>query len=403
MVGVVVGVGVALTACTGDDTVTPPSTSIADNTTTTIERDDDGILRLGVYLPVTGVGTSLGEPMIGAVTASVDLINAAGGVFGAPVELEIVDEGAGIGPRSLLDGGVDAIVGPASSLDALSQLGELVESASGVVVCSPTATALTLDAFPDNGYFFRTAPSDSLQMTAVATRVRGTGLDSVAVGYLDDPYGRGLADAFRAEADRLRITVSSEVGFSSDQEDLSGAAADVLAGQPGVVVVLGDADDGSRLLAALDLVTGTPPQIIVNDAIRTARERIQSLSPEFRAQLTGVAPLAVSVAPDGPAGFFTAHAADCVNLIALAALAAESDAPSRIRTTMASVSTGGRSCASYATCAGLLDQGLNIDYNGASGNVELSSTTGDPTQAWFESFGFDDTGVETDSQRFEVP
>ena len=40
-----------------------------------------------------------------------------------------------------LDAGVDAIIGPASSNVALSQLGAAVDPNAGVVVCSPTATA----------------------------------------------------------------------------------------------------------------------------------------------------------------------------------------------------------------------------------------------------------------------
>ena len=95
------------------------------------------------------------------------------GVLGKDVVLEIVDEGGGTGPDELLASGVDAIVGPASSRVALAQLSSIVQPETGVVTCSPTATALALDDFPDNGFFFRTAPSDSLQMAAIARSVRG--------------------------------------------------------------------------------------------------------------------------------------------------------------------------------------------------------------------------------------
>src|SRR5690606_5994670 len=113
--------------------------------------------------------------------------------------------------------------------------------------------------------------------------------------------------------------------------------AELLAEEPGLVIVLGDADDGGRLLSALDAATDDTTQVIVNDAIRTASS-IRQLSPEFRSRLTGVAPLARS---DEDQGFFTAHAIDCVNLIALAATEAETDAPSAIRLWMAPVSGGG--------------------------------------------------------------
>jgi branched-chain amino acid transport system substrate-binding protein len=392
-------------ACTGDDPIVAPTTSLGDSsTTTTPARANDGQLKIGVFLPRTGPGAPLGEPMIAAVEGAIDLINQAGGVLGRPVTSETLDEGAGTGPDALLTAGVDAIIGPASSTVALSQLATIVQPSTGVVTCSPMATALLLDDYPDNGFFFRTAPSDSLQMAAIARQARLTGVTSVAVGYLDDPYGRGLEKAFASEMLRRGTPVVAEVGFSGDQEDLSGAVADLLADAPGVVVVLGDADDGSRLLAALDASPDSDGvrDFIVNDSIRAARATIQSLSPDFRARLTGVAPLARSLLPDGPPGFFTAQAVDCVNLIALAATAADSDDPALIKTKMGPVGSGGLICTTFETCATQIRDGLEIDYNGASGSVELSNSAGDPVRAWFESFGFDADAVELDPQRFEI-
>jgi branched-chain amino acid transport system substrate-binding protein len=390
-------------ACTGggDEDVTP-TTSVAATTTTVPRRDDDGRLVIGVYLPQTGPGASLGEPMITAVREAVAHINAEGGVLGSPVDLlPVLDEGGPSGPSALLAQGVDAIVGPASSRNALGQLASIVQPNTGVVTCSPTASALALDDFPDNGFFFRTIPSDSLQMVAIARRAERTGVPTVAVGYLDDPYGRGLAGALIHEIEqRPRQEVVADVAFSPDQEDLSSTVAELLADDPGLVIVLGDADDGGRLLTALDAATPDDlAQVIVNSAIRTAAS-IQQLSPGFRSRLTGVAPLA---ATETDPGYFTAHAIDCVNLIALATIEADTDAPSSIRLWMAPVSGGGRQCSTFEDCVGLLEQGLQIDYNGRSGVLELSSTTGDPTRGSFVQFGFDADGTEIDTREFDVP
>jgi branched-chain amino acid transport system substrate-binding protein len=404
LVGGVAAATLIAGACTGGDDDAVTSTTAASTTsTTTIPRDHDGQLVLGIYLPVTGAGSELGQPMIGAVEDAVRLINDAGGVLGRPVLTIQADEGAGTGLGELLEQGVDAIVGPASSLTALSQLGPAVDPNTGVVVCSPSATSLLLDDYPDNTFLFRTAPSDSLQMAAIARQVQRTGARSVAVGYLDDPYGRGLHQAFLEEIEARRLAVPVSVGFSGDQTDLSGSAAELLDAEPGVIVVLGDADDGGRLLSALDAADRPSPQVIVNDAIREARQTIQSLSDDFRERLTGVAPLALSNDEDAPDGFFAAHAVDCVNLIALSVVVAGTDAPRTFRTNMAGVSADGRSCDTFQTCSLLLEQGLNIDYGGASGSAELSNATGDPIEARFESFSFDATGAEIRSFQFDVP
>jgi branched-chain amino acid transport system substrate-binding protein len=392
----------AASGCTGGGDDTTPSTTLTPTTTTVPEREHDGVLSLGLFLPTTGEGASIGAPMIEAITTAIDEINEQGGVFGSDVELTVVDEGAG-SISELLEAGVDAIVGPASSNIALSQLSAAVDPTAGVVTCSPTATAIELDAYPDNGFFFRTAPSDSLQMAAIAFQAERTGVRSVALGYLDDPYGRGLAvgleDAMRSRS----LDLTASIGFGADQDDLSEIAAALVADNPGVVVVLGDADDGSRLLTALDAaVAPTPRAIIVNDSIRQARQTIQGLSTVFRDRLQGVAAQSSAFLSDGPEGFFVAHALDCVNLITLAALDAGSDNPVRIRANMAAVSTGGRVCASFEQCASLVEQNLGIDYAGLSGRVELSSATGDPVRAWFESFGFDADGNEVHGAPVEI-
>ncbi len=397
-------VTLALAACSGGDGQSTTTTSTIAVTTTTISpRPADGQLFIGAFLPRTGSGAALGGPMISAVETAVAQINAPGGVLGRPVELTVVDESAGTGLDELLAAGVDAIVGPASSTVALSQLGNAVLPVTGVVTCSPSATALALDGYPDNKLFFRTVPSDSLEMVAIERRVERTGVETVAVGYLDDPYGRGLKDAFVEEVvERNEVTLQARVGFNADQEDLSGVAEQLLTEGPGVIVVLGDADDGTRLLQAIDVATSdiAPPEVVVNDAIRDGRQAIQALSPEFRARLSGVAPVATTMVDGGPDGFFTANAMDCVNLIALAAIQAGSDDPAEIKKNMASVSAGGQVCADFADCAERLAGGFSVDYSGYSGDVELSTTTGERTRAWFEAFGFDAEGVD---QRLDVP
>jgi len=381
-----------LTACTGDDD-TAPTTTEAVTTTTIAPRVSDGVLHLGIFLPTTGPGAAIGPPMIAAINDAVATIDSLGGVLGHDIEMTPVDEGAGT-IQDLLDAGVDAIIGPASSLIALSQLQPAVDANTGVVVCSPMATALALDNYPDHNLFFRTAPSDSLQMVAIARQAERTGTRSLAIGYLDDPYGRGLAESLEQAADGRPLEITRSLGFSSDQDDLTDIADQLLADDPGVVAVLGDADDGSRLLTALDNATTDPPLVIVNDTIRQARQTIQSLSPTFREQLEGVAPASGSMIDGAPSGFFVPHAVDCVNLIALAVIDAQSDDPKTFRREMTSVSSGGRVCVTFEGCAAFLEDNLGIDYNGLSGRLELANATGDPTRANFEVFGFDADGDE---------
>lgn len=387
----VLGALVLAAACDGDDAAPPPTTGMTATTPAPAQRTTDGVLTIGVLLPATGEGAALGAPMRSAVADTVVDINAAGGVLGSSVRLVEFDEAqGGGGVESLIADGADAIVGPASSLVALAELHVAVEER--VVVCSPTASALALDAYPHDGFFFRTVPSDSLQMEMIAIRVRDTGEGRVAVAYLDDPYGRGLADAFAARVDASSVlTLSQRAPFSGDQADLS-EVAEAIAGDR-VIVVLADSDDGGRLLTALDAVIdrSDPPTVIVNDAVSGARQSIAQLSPELRSRLVAVAPRA-SNPEAGVDGAFAAHAIDCVNLIALAVASAGTDRPEVFRREMAAISYGGSPCTSFAECAARLTEVPQIDYQGLSGSVDLRGANNELAQAYFQVFGFDDDG-----------
>ena len=398
-----VGIALALVvaACdSGDDdgasvTTAPPATSRP-------ARASDGVLRIGVLLPRTGVASQLGAGMSDAIVLARDRINAAGGVLGRNVEIVDADEGddettAASGIDTLLQAGVDAIVGPASSLVALAALDATV--GAGVVTCSPTATAIALDDYPDEGLFFRTTPSDSLQAEAIATVAEGTGARTIAVGHLDDPYGRAFADALADAVAEGDLELGEVVAVDGRDGQLVDDAAKLLAGDPGVVVVLGDADDGSRLVGALgDVLEGDddPPTIIVNDSLRNPATQpvMQRLPAQVRAAVVGVAPAALNESDPGLAEPYAAQAYDCVNLIALAAAQAGTDEPGRIAQQIAPASVGGSACRDFQECIRALADGLQINYEGPSGNTDLSGRTGDPTTGRFEEFGFSAQGID---------
>ena len=147
-------------------------------------------------------------------------------------ELEIVtgfDEGdspttASDAIASLIEQDVDAVVGPASSTIALATLADLLQA--GILTCSPTATALALDDFPDRSLFVRTAPSDSLQAMAIANEAERTGALTASVVFLDDAYGRPLAEATIEALQAKGIDVSTSVGFAADDDTLLDEADD---------------------------------------------------------------------------------------------------------------------------------------------------------------------------------
>jgi len=393
-------VATVLAACSGSDDTTVDET-IADTTTTTqpTEVVTDGRLIVGALLPLTD--TLLGEPMAAAVESAIDRINEAGGVLDRQVRLVVADEGsstasAATAIQTLLESDVDAVIGPASSLIALSTLDELVSAEK--VVCSPTASALSLDGFPDDDLFFRTIPSDSLQARAIAGAADQTGAQRVTIVYVDDSYGRPFADAVEVSLANEAISVVGRVPFSAAADDLSDQAGELADSDTQVLILLAAGDEGTRFLEALDDEnTSGLATIVVNDAFRnpTSPQRIQGLNDELRNKIVGLAPQADSGNDDepfDPPGPFAANAYDCANLIALGAVRAGTDNPRDIARQIGQVSVSGSVCDAFATCLATIESGLQIDYNGPSGITDLLTRTGDPSRAAFDRFIFDETG-----------
>jgi branched-chain amino acid transport system substrate-binding protein len=392
-------IALLVAACSGDDAAAPETTVLP--TTTTIEPPPvgDGNLLIGVLLPTSE--TLIGEPTVSGAEVAIERINDAGGVLGRPVRTVVADEGsssssAAAAIQQLLARGVDAIVGPASSLIALATLDEIVSS--GTLACSPTASALALDDYPDNDLFFRTIPSDSLQAKAIADVAAQTGAQRVSIVYADDAYGRGFVSAVEDALDGRPISVVDTMAFSVRDEDLSGIATQITGSEAQAVIVLADSNDGTRFIEALGQTEiGGLDTVLVNDAMRnpSSAQRIEALDASLREIIIGVAPQAESSLEDepfDPPGVFAANGFDCVNLIALSAVRAESDTPRDIAVQMTMVSTAGSPCTTFAGCVEGLSAGLQIDYNGPSGVTELLARNGDPGRAVFDLFGFDETG-----------
>ena len=396
---------VVLAACSGGGASSSSTSGPSTSAVTTTTRPDDGALVLGVITPTGGSAAELGLSQRDAVQLAVAEINADGGVLGQPVRTVIRDEGdnpatAELAVQDLVQAGVDAIIGPSSSLDTLGTLATAVSA--GVVTCSPTASALALDDFPDAGLFVRTVPSDSLQAVAMARVVEETGSAKAMVVYLDDAYGRPFAQAVEASMRAEGTAVSAAIGFTGDAASFSDAVDAVMANKPDTVVVVADSVTGPAIISAIDGdAVGPKPTYVVNDAIRRPASQTAPFSSSLAARITGVSPIAYptqpafvkalhGVDPDAT-GLYSQNAYDCVNLIALAAQASGVTHGSALAAAVSPASRSGSSCGSFPECNSELTAGRNIDYDGPGGVLALDAN-GDVSTAVFERFGFDSSG-----------
>ena len=378
------------------------STSTPDSTpqvsTTVAPQVSDGVFRLGLLIPQTGSVDGSGKSLTQVATNAIDIVNAAGGILGRDIELVVRDEGSDSATALtavddfISEFRIDALIGPMSSSIALSVLPRLVENKIGS--CSPTATAVSLASFPDNELFVRTTPSDILASEAMSQLIGQTGVVETLVAYPDDPFGRAFAAEIRRSLAVQGIAIVNEVAYDTDSSDDTPVAEELTANPNSVITLIGDSESGGRLLNSL-LDTKSANKIIVNDALsQVDLSSNTNINSDMRKGIVGVA-------VDAFAGIdadnndllppFAAAVVDCVNLIALAAIVSESDIAEEFMAQVPAVSRGGSGCNLFEECLALLQQSLNIDYNGVTGLLDLDPN-GDPSRAQFVTFGFNDQG-----------
>jgi branched-chain amino acid transport system substrate-binding protein len=397
----------SITSCSqSDSNATPDSTPQVSTTVT--PQISDGVFRLGLLLPQSGPGAELGEPLIQVATDAINVVNANGGILGRDVELVIRDEGNESATALaavddfISEFQIDALVGLMSSPIALSVLPRLVENKVGS--CSPTATAVALASFPDNGLFVRTTPSDILASEAIAQVIEQTGVVETSIAYPDDPFGRSFVAEVRRSLSVQGISIIAEVAYDTTTADFAPIAEQLTADPNRVITLIGDSESGGRLLNSL-LDTQSLNKIIVNDALATVDLNSNAnLDSDIRRELVGVAVDAFAGADSNssislPA--FSTAITDCINLLALAAISSKSDFAEEFMAQVPEVSRGGSGCNDFEDCLALLQQSLNIDYNGITGLLDLDPN-GDPSRAEFITFGFDDQGHSQSNERISV-
>ena len=401
------GILSSLASCSKSTSDSTPDSTPQVSTTVT-PQVSDGVFRIGLLLPQSGPGAELGEPLVQVATDAINVVNTNGGVLGRNIELVVRDEGndAATALASVDDFisefHIDALIGPMSSPIALSVLPRLVENKVGS--CSPTATAVALASFPDNGLFVRTSPSDILASEAMAQVIEQTGVIETSIAYPDDPFGRSFVAEVRRSLAVQGISISNEFAYDTTTADFTPIAEQLTSEPDTVVTLIGDSESGGRLLNSL-LDTQSRNKIIVNDALaQVDLNSNANLDSEIRRKLVGVAVDAFAgadLSTDISLPAFSAAITDCINLLSLAAISSKTDFAEEFMAQVPVVSRGGSGCNLFEDCLELLKQSLNIDYNGVTGLLDLDPN-GDPSRAEFITFGFDEQGHSEFNERISV-
>ena len=202
-------------------------------------------LRIGALLPHTGDLASAGPPMFAGAQLAVREINAAGGVLDRQVVWvdgdDFTDKAKAVETTNRLinEEHVQVIIGAGASSITKAVLPTVL--AAGVVLFSPCNTAAELSTIDDKGLYFRTAPPDNLQATAVTDIIVRDGSRRVAIIAREDAYGRGLMDAVQKNliAAGLKPDAVTTTAYDPEKPDFTALGTTVKAFGPDGILIIG--------------------------------------------------------------------------------------------------------------------------------------------------------------------
>jgi ABC-type branched-subunit amino acid transport system substrate-binding protein len=347
-------------------------------------------LTIGMINPQTGALGPLGQGFENAVTLAFEQINSAGGVLGYELALEMRDSqtdpaASEAAAQELVDLGVTAIIGAAGSTDSLAV--SKVTIPNKVVQISGASSSPELSALEDYGYVFRTVPSDSFQGEVLAREVSKAGFSTIGILRLDNAYGQGLADAFRASFKGTMVIervfpeslIGEQGGFKAHLDALIGTG-------PEAIVLISYVEHTIGFLSAWDpeafkgtwfLTDGSKSPELIE---RVGAQRLEGIKGSAPAMVggSGFDPFRKAYATrfkEEP-GVFTDSYYDAAMILGLAIVSSGSTESQAIRDAIPEVSRApGKEFrgTEFSKAVKALAAGKDIDYSGASGRVDLDS------------------------------
>ena len=234
--------------------------------------DGHGV-KMGIILGFTGPIESLTPAMAASAELAFKEASDSGSLLGGKkISVERADStcvdsaAATSAAEGLVSGGVVAIMG-ADCSGVTGAIATNVAVPNGVVMISPSATSPGLTTLADNGYFFRTAPSDARGGQILADITKDRGVKSVAITYTNNDYGKGLADVYEAAVKAHGIKVTTVAAHEDGKADYAAEVATLASAGGDAVAVIGYLDQGGKGIIQGSLDSGAFDTFILSDGM----------------------------------------------------------------------------------------------------------------------------------------
>ena len=183
------------------------------------------IVRIAIAGPFTGAVAQYGDMVKAGALTAIEQINAAGGAAGKKFEAVLLDDAcepkqAVAVANKVVSEGIKFVIGHVCSGSTIPAA-DIYEN-EGVVMITPSATALQLTDAKQRQFIFRTIGRDDQQGPAAAKYViEQLKPQKVAVLHDKQSYGQGMATSVKAALDAARIAVVVFEGIHAGDIDYS--------------------------------------------------------------------------------------------------------------------------------------------------------------------------------------
>ncbi len=363
---------------------------------------------MGLMMPLTGDLSFISDSMTNGGQLAAKEINDAGGILDNQ-KINIVLEDTETSPTASVDAAskliqnnnVQVIVGPASSGDSKAILNKSITNQ--VVQIGPSVTGAYFTAYEDNGYFFRTCLSDTLQATAMAKIAENENYKTASTLVLNNTYGTGFAEIFAREFEERGGEILTQKAFNKDTSTFTTIIDEVTKDDPDVIVLCCYHKNGGEILKqAYQQGVMDDTDWLLSEGLEDENLADAAGSDKVVEGLKGTTPKATRGAGyqsyensykeeygESP-GIYSPHTYDAVAIAALATQEAGVYDGSKIKEHILSVSNPpGQKVSDLGEAIDLLKQGKEINYQGASSQITYDNvgdvTTGSIQTWWFEN------------------
>jgi branched-chain amino acid transport system substrate-binding protein len=372
--------------------------------------NDTSSLRIGELLPVTGSLAFLGPPEISGVGLAISDANAAGGVNGQKICYDLQDSSdsdhlnvSTKGAKTLVANQDPVVIGAASSTVSLNVVDYF--DAHQTVEISPANTSPSLSGA--SPFYFRTAPPDSVQGSALGSLISQDGASRVAFLVFEDDYGTGLRD-------NVQKTIEAANGqcvygckgdgqeFAPAETNFSSQVQQALASNPDAIAVIAF-DQTKSILPELSKQGWDMSKVYMTDGntadyskdfdpglLEGAQGTIPGAdaSDEFKQRVSDWNQMANGKPLDDYS--YAAESYDATMLAILAAAKGGKNDSTTIQQNLPSVSgtDDGTECSTVSDCLDAIQNGDTIHYTGPS-SIGPFNSDNDPSSAYIGIYKYD--------------